>query len=102
MVERPYFCAIAPEIVSSPSYKSLRTKNRPNSRNPTEAPSTDQEAAKPAKNASCAVPTVDFAPINSDIRKMPMIAGGSAQGGGHELAGVRLRNRTVIQLVNRI
>src|SRR5438094_284260 len=53
--------------------------NSANSRKPIEAPMTDQAAAKPEVNASCAVPTVDLAPTNSDMSSTPTTAGGSAR-----------------------
>src|SRR5918912_2756965 len=102
MVDRPYFCAMAAEIVYSPELYSLRTKKRPNSKKPIEAPITDQEAAKPEVNASCAVPIVDLAPMNSDISRMPMTEAGSAREAVMNCSAVRLRRRTVSQLVNRM
>ena len=47
MVDLPYFCAIAAEMVYSPESYSFRTMNRPNSRKPIEAPSTAHPAAMP-------------------------------------------------------
>ena len=62
---------------------------------------TDQEAAKPEVNASCAVPTVDLAPTNSLIIRMPTTSAGSARDAVMNCAEVLLRSRTVSQLVNR-
>ena len=101
-MDRPNFWAIAAEIVYSPDPYSLLTKNSPNSRKPIEAPSTDQLAANPETNASCAVPTVDLAPINSDISSTPMTAAGSECEAVMNWSTVRLRSRTVSQLVSRI
>ncbi len=80
----------------------MRTKNRPNRRKPIEAPSTDQLAAKPERKASCAVPTVDLAPMNSLISSTPTTEAGSARAAVMNCSLVRLRNRTVSQLVNRM
>ena len=40
---------------------------------------TDQPAAMPFSKASCAVPTVDLAPMNSDISRMPTTSAGNAR-----------------------
>ena len=102
MVERPYFCAMAAEMVYSPELYSRRTNTRPNSRKPMDAPITDHDAANPLVNASCAVPTVDFAPTNSDISRIPTTDAGRAREAVMNCALVRLRSRTVSQLVNRM
>src|ERR1700759_3648615 len=99
MVPRPYFCAMAAEIVYSPEPYSYLTKNSPNSRNPIDAQITDQLAAKPESNASCAVPTVDLAPTNSDISNTPTTTAGNAREAVMNCSLVRLRSRNVSQLV---
>ena len=63
------------------------------------APSTDQAEAMPDRNASCAVPTVDLAPMNSDISSTLITVAGRAREAIRNCSDVRLRSFTVSQLV---
>ena len=56
----------------------------------------------PDWNASCAVPTVDLAPTNSDISSTPTTAAGIARAAVMNSSVVRLRSRTVSQDVKRM
>ncbi len=66
------------------------------------APMTDQEAAKPSSNAAWAVPMVDFAPMYSDISRIPTINAGIAREPSMKSPEFLLRNRKVSQVVNRM
>src|ERR1700760_1465268 len=76
-VDRPYFLAIAAEIVYSPDAYNLLAKPHPNSRNPIETLATAHAAAMPDSKAACATPIVDFGAMNSDIMSTPMTMAGT-------------------------
>src|SRR5450830_347785 len=92
----PYFLAMKPEIVNSPELYERFAMNRPNSRKPTEAAITDHDAAIPALNASCEVPTVDFAPMNSDISRIATTNTGMERAATMNSSELRLRKRMLM------
>ncbi len=63
---------------------------------------TDQEAAKPLSKAAWAVPTVDLAPMNSDIIRMPTTKAGMLRAATMNSPLVRLRRRMLSQVVKRM
>lgn len=91
-----------PEMVNSPELYSLRAISRPNSGKPMAAAITDQEAAKPLSKAACAVPTVDLAPMNSDIISTPTTKAGMVREATMYCSLVLLRRRMLIQVVMRM
>ena len=76
--------------------------NRPKNRKPIEAAITDHDAAIPALNASCEVPTVDFAPMNSDISNTATTTAGIERDATMNCSELRLRSLTLNQLVRRM
>jgi hypothetical protein len=98
-VERPYFLAMAAEIVYSPDAYSFLASPHPNSRKPIATLATAHEAAMPDSNAACATPMVDFGAMNSDIISTPMTMAGTERAATMKSSEVLARKRTVSQVV---
>ena len=75
---------------------------RPKNRKPIDAAITDHDAAIPALKASCEVPTVDFAPMNSDISRMATTNTGMLREATMNCSELRLRKRMLMMLVTTI
>ncbi len=98
----PYFLAMKPEMVNWPDAYRRLAMNRPKKRKPIAAEITDHEAAIPTLNASCDVPTVDFAPMYSDISSTATTTAGIERPATMNCSALRQRSRMLATLVTTI
>src|SRR5437868_14261953 len=95
----PYLLAMKPEMVNSPEAYRRLAMNRPKNRKPMAAEITDHEAARPTLKASCEVPTVDLAPMYSDISSTATTTAGIERPATMNCSVLRLRSRRLAMLV---